>query len=62
MAHLIKDPRGETVMDHSTTMDKPNHIGTKAVSKTETTIVQDEVSQLKQRISELENELKEVRH
>ena len=51
MAQLIKDPRGETIMDRSTT------VGSQAVSNV---IMQDEVAQLKQRVSELEKELEEV--
>ena len=63
MEHLIKNPRGEAVMEHSTTIDESkHHVGTKAVSKTETTcpIMQDEVAPLKQRVSELEKKLEEV--
>ena len=63
MAQLIKDPRGETAMDRSTSKDKPMyHVGVKAVSKAETTIMQNEVAQLKERVSELEKELEDVRH
>lgn len=58
MVQLIKDPKGETVMDHSTTKDKSSyHVGSQAISDA---IMQDEVAQLKQRVSELEKELEEV--
>ena len=52
MAHLIKDPKGETVMGTTTTIDTPTYyIGT--------TNHQEEIAQLKQRVSELEKELVE---
>ena len=57
MVHLIRDPKGETVMDHSTSK---NYLQTKSVSNTGTTNQQEEVAQLKQRVSELEKELEEV--
>lgn len=47
-------------MDHSTTKDKSSyHVGSQAVSYA---ILQDEVAQLKQKVSELEKELEEVKH
>ena len=59
MVQLIKDPKEETVMDHSTTKDKSvHHSGSQAVFNA---ILQDEVAQLKQRVSELEKELEEVK-
>ena len=46
MVQLIKDPKGETVMDHSTTKDKSTyHGGSQAVPNV---ILQEEVAQLKQ--------------
>ena len=62
MAHLIKDPKGETVMDNSTVGKPMQHVGIEAVIKTETTITQEEVAQLKQRASELEKEIARVRN
>ena len=60
MVQLIKDPRGETVMDDSTTKDKLTyHVGSQAASNA---IMQNEVAQLKQRVTELEKELEEVKH
>ena len=56
MVHLIRDPKGETVMDHSATADTAKSIHTKPTSVTGPSS-QDDVSQLKQRILELERKL-----
>ena len=61
MVHLVKDPKGETVLDLSSSTDnKLSIITTKYVSKVEATGHLDEVVGLKQRITELEKKLDEV--
>ena len=57
MVHLIQDPKGETVMGPSTTVDTAMHIQTKPSSMTGPPSQQEEVAQLKQRILELERGL-----
>ena len=59
MLHLIRDPKGETVMGPSTTADTAVHIQTKPLSMTGPTSQQEEVAQLKQRVLELERELRD---
>ena len=56
MVHLIQDPKGESVMDPSGTADTAMSIHTKPTSVTGQSS-QDDVSQLKQRILELERKL-----
>ena len=56
MVHLIQDPKGETVMDHSATADTAMSIQSKPTSVAGPSS-QDDVSQLKQRILELERKL-----
>ena len=61
MVHLARDPKGETVLDPSSTTDrKLSSIPTKYVDKAEVTGHLDEVNSLKQRISQLEKKLEEV--
>ena len=61
MVHLARDPKGETVLDASSTTDRRlSIIPTKHVSKSEVTSHHDEVIGLRQRISELEKKLEEV--
>ena len=59
MLHLIRDPKGETVMGPSTTADTAVHIQIKPLSMTGPTSQQEEVAQLKQRVLELERELRD---
>ena len=56
MVHLIQDPKGETVMDPSGTADTAMNIQSKPTSVTGQSS-QGDVSQLKQRILELERKL-----
>ena len=56
MVHLIQDPKGESVMDPSGTADTAMSIQSKPTSVTGQSN-QDDVSQLKQRILELERKL-----
>ena len=61
MVHLIKDPKGKTVLDSSSPADsKLSYIHTKSVSKAEVTDPHGDVAALKQRVSELEKKLAEV--
>ena len=57
MVHLYKDPEGETVLDLST---QDTHLASKVISEATTADHQNEVTALKQRITELENKLTEV--
>lgn len=59
MVHLIRDPKGESVMGPSTTADTAMSIQTKPTSTTVPPSQQDleEVAQLKQRVLELERKL-----
>ena len=61
MVHLVKDPKGETVLDPCSNTERKLSINpTKHVSKAEVTGHLGEVVDLKQRISELEKKLEEV--
>ncbi len=58
MVHLIQDPKGETVMDPSTTADAVMSIQSRSrPTSTAGPPSQDNISQLKQRILELERKL-----
>ena len=60
MVNLIHDPKGESVMDPTTSTDKAmqQHIQiNKPTSMNGLTSQQDEVARLKQRVLELEKEL-----
>ena len=57
MVHLVKDPKGETVFEPSSSTDRKLNI---VPTKGEVTGQVDEIIGLKQRISELEKKLKEV--
>ena len=61
MAHLWKDPKGETVLEPSSYVDQNvSYLPGKSFTKTEVTDHNDDVAVLKQRLSELEKKLAEV--
>lgn len=60
MIHLFKDPKGETVLDPSSTGDTCTTIVKTSVPMTEVPNQVDGVTGLKQQISQLEKKLAEV--